>query len=373
MPEIIKITNCYILKNHQILKEDLWVSNGKICDPQATEDRTINAKGLLISPGYIDIQINGAFGVDFFSDPQSIHEVTSKILKFGVTSILPTLITATPESYSTAIPALQPRPGSPTNAEILGIHLEGPFINQDKHGAHQPNWIRSSPEGIKNAIECYGSLEGVKMVTLAPEIEGGELLISELRQKGIVVSAGHSRASYQQSVQALQNGLSSITHLFNAMEAFHHREPGLIGAALSRNTHYFSIIADGFHVHPAAVEIAWRSNPDKLILISDAASNFGAESGEGVLAGERIINGINYATREDGKTMAGSNLALDQMVRNLRTMTNCSVVEALEAATLHPAKLLEIQNRKGSLDTGCDADLIFLDHDLNVMETHIIR
>lgn len=362
MRGVIRYHHGKVIRYHAITSEDLWVQNGKIIPPQEKANHEIDLKGLIVAAGYIDLQMNGAFGKDFTTEPGSAKKVAQNLGQFGVTSFLPTIIST--ENYKKVVPDV--KVGTTAGAEILGIHLEGPFLSKKYAGAHSVDLFRNCEEGF------YGSLDGVKMVTLAPELPTALDLIKSLSKKGIVVAAGHTEATLQQIELAVDAGLKMVTHLFNAMAPLHHREPGVIAAVLSATRHlYFSVIADGVHLHPATVKLAWNANPSKLVLVSDATAALGAPPGSYSLGKRQVHSDGKSITLEGAKTLAGSILGLDQTVRNFKEFTGCSIVQAIEAASLYPAQVLGITERKGHLNIGADADFIFLDDDLNVKATFV--
>lgn len=353
-------TNGKIVRRHQIVAEDLWVSNGKIVPPQPNADTFLDMEGRLIAPGYIDLQINGAFGVDFSLGLEQLQTVASGLPRYGVTSFLPTVISTTPEKYRKILPEFR----RCTGAEPLGIHLEGPFLNPAQSGAHQKKYFLEFEKGLE---ECYGSLANVKIVTLAPELKGADKVIAKLKEMGIIVSAGHTQASYD---EMNRSGIKLATHLFNAMAPFHHRFPGVIGAALTRSELSYTIIADGIHIDPIALKLAWEANPKGLILISDAMIALGKGKGKYRFGEQEVEVHDDKAVLAGTERIAGSVLTLDTAVRNLCKATGCTVVEAIECASLKPAKLLGLKN-KGHLEFGADADFNILSQDLEVKACYV--
>lgn len=363
-----RFTNGLILKNHELKKGELWVENGKIIEPKEKASQEIDLKGLIAAPGYIDIQINGAFGIDFSTAPFRIAEAAKQLPRFGITSFLPTLVTLDRSKYLEILPHLQPR--KTEGALILGIHLEGPFFNPKQHGAHNPKNIAAG-DNSPSAEAFFGSLEGVRIVTLAPETPGALRIIRELKEKGIIASLGHTNATYDQTLEAIQEGAALATHLFNAMTPFHHRNPGIAGAVLSQDALSYSMILDGHHTHPAAAALAWRAHPKGLILISDAIEALGLPPGPCRLGSMDVEIKGGKALLKGTETLAGSILGLDEAVRNLKTFTGCSAVDALEAASLKPAQLLGIEKTKGTLNPGADADFLLLDSNLHIQAVYI--
>lgn len=360
--------NCRVVLNHALDTGELWVAGGKIISPQSHADEEIDVKGEIIAPGYIDLQINGAFGVDFSHAPNLLKYAAQRLPQYGVTAFLPTVISSTSEQYASVLPHLQPRPGGAHGAEIIGIHLEGPFFNPSQHGAHDP--LKIAP--IITPLEAYyGSLKGVKMVTLAPEIPHALDAVKELVDKNIVVSGGHTLATYEETCAAIDAGMCMATHLFNAMTPFHHRQPGFSTAILTHEKVFFSVIADGHHVHPAALKQAWKCHPQGLVLITDAMEALGQPPGIYHLGDMTVEVGSTAAHILGTQTLAGSILSMDKAVRFLQTATDCTLVEALEAASLRPAQLLGIQSTKGTLNEGADADFIILDDQLHVQACYV--
>jgi N-acetylglucosamine-6-phosphate deacetylase len=363
--------NGKILIGQKIVEKDLWISNGIIVSSQQYADTKVDLNGMLVAPGFIDLQINGGFGYDFSSnvDCNSAQMVAKQLPKHGVTSFLPTIVTSSKEYYKKLIPHFHPRKGGSNGAEILGIHLEGPFINIEMGGAHDKKFIRPF-NGINTLKEFYGTMEGVRLVTLAPELSNAIHYIKELTKHHIVVSAGHSKATYQQMQEGIQAGVSFATHLFNAMPSFHKREPGIVGAVLEDSV-FFSLIVDGHHLHNAAIKLAWKANPRGLILISDAISALGMPEGKYKLGESSIEVANGKVVVEHTLTIAGSVLSMDQAVRNFHAISGCSAGEALEAASTKPAKLLNLYGRKGTLEFGADADFVILDERLFVQQTYV--
>lgn len=366
-PRITRFYNAHVLHNHEFAPGELWCAEGKIIAPQEKADESIDAKGLLLAPGYIDLQINGAFGVDFSTHPEKIQEVANRLPQYGVTAFLPTLISTSPERYHTLIPSLQAAMGKCEGASILGIHLEGPFLQVP--AAHDAASLKQELT-YSSLQECYGSIKGVKLITLAPELTGAFPVIQQLVKQGIVVAAGHSLATYEEMREATKQGVTFVTHLYNAMSPFHQRAPGIIGATLTHEILYFSLIVDGLHVHPAAVKMAWNCHAKGMILVSDANAALGMAPGRYTLGTRQIDVTRQQACLVGTNTLAGSTLSLDAAVRNLRTMIGCSHAEAVETASIKPAKLLNLSN-KGHLGIGADADLILLDDGLYVQACYI--
>jgi N-acetylglucosamine-6-phosphate deacetylase len=362
--------NGKVIREGQIRKEDLWVENGKIIPASTHADQKIDLQGRYLAPGYIDLQINGGFGVDFTTNLEEAEKVSKELLKHGVTAYLATLISSPQERYQEQIPYFKPREGGLHGASILGLHLEGPFINPKQNGAHSTSFIRDLPtEGLEN---FYSSLENVKMVTLAPELPGALDAIKFLRQRGIIVSAGHTDADEQQLEKGIEAGVTCVTHLFNAMTSFHHRRAGVVGATLSHPDLFFSLIADGVHINDVAIQLAWKMNSKGLFLISDAVALWGMK--KMMMASQGHVDILADAKKayvaETGR-LAGGLMGLDGNMRHLRLSTGCSLAYAIEAASTKPARILGIEKTHGSLNSGCRADMIVLNEKLKVEATYI--
>ncbi|KAK1785671.1 hypothetical protein P4O66_019015 [Electrophorus voltai] len=368
--------------------EDLWVREGKILNPeklffdeQGFADHKVDCGNKIIAPGFIDVQINGGYGVDFSQVTSDIKGgvalVARRILEHGVTSFCPTLVTSPPAIYKQVIPEVTVTDGGEEGAGVLGLHLEGPFISLEKRGAHPPQFLCSFEEGgMPDLLKIYGELENVAIVTMAPELANSGQAIRDLVRRGITVSLGHSMADLSKAEEAVQHGATFITHLFNAMLPFHHRDPGIVGLLTSDRlpadrTVYYGMIADGIHTHPAALRIAHRAHPAGLVLVTDAVPAMGLPAGRHTLGQQDIhIEGL-HACVAGTTTLSGSIATMDMCVRHFRQVSGCTVEEALEAASLHPAQLLGISHRKGTLDYGTDADFVILDDTLTVRETYI--
>ncbi|XP_022829712.1 N-acetylglucosamine-6-phosphate deacetylase [Spodoptera litura] len=371
---LTRFYNCFILRDSKIIKEDLWIRDGKIENPeqvfyveQLQADVTVNCEGLLIAPGFIDIQINGGWGVDFSYDSENVKEgvrkVSKELLTHGVTSFCPTMVTSDLEKYRKILPLIKKSDGGEHGATVLGVHLEGPFINMAKKGAHMEEYIKTPDEGLKTVEEVYGSLDNVVIVTLAPELPGAHEAIKDLTEMGIKVALGHSTASLAEGEKAVECGANLITHLFNAMLPFHHRDPGLVGLLASTTKHqvFYGIISDGIHTHPAALRIASRTNPEGLVLVSDAVAAQGLADGNYRIGPQLVTVEGGRAYVAGTKVLCGSTTGLDDCVATLKRSLDCSLEYALEAASLHPARALGIDDRKGKLNFGFDADFVMLD------------
>jgi len=338
------------------------LANGKIkeigrFEGQRPEGRVIDASGLIVTPGWIDIQINGGFGMDFTDDPSAIWEVARQLPQYGTTSFLPTIITSPLETVRTAMALLkQGPPRGWVGALPLGLHTEGPFLNKQKKGAHNPNFLQV-PEVDK--VKDLSRENGIWLVTLAPELDGAKELITELCERGVIVSAGHSMANYEQSQKAFTTGVRCLTHLYNAMSPLLHRDPGLPGAFLTHPSIIAGLIVDGIHCHPAMVKLAWQSRgAEGIALVTDAMGAMGMPPGQYRFGGFDITVDEASARLADG-TLAGSILTHDIALQNMLKWYGLKVEEVIPSLTSTPARLLNLPN-KGRIAPDADADLVLI-------------
>jgi N-acetylglucosamine-6-phosphate deacetylase len=397
---IIKLTNCRLVQNGKLIKDDLLIRNGKILDPmhvfyieKLMSDFEIDCNNLIISPGFIDTQLNGGFGRDFTNTDEDLIEnlkhVSKKLLAYGVTAYCPTIISSEPQVYAKLLPLCKRNMIPQSNgAYILGVHLEGPFINKDKPGCHDIQTLQTLSNGIKSLEAVYGEVsklkENVSIITIAPELDQTGEVIRCLTENGIIVSIGHSTADLAEGEKAFANGARYITHLFNAMVSFHHRDPNLIGLLSNRNLVkqediYYGVIVDDIHTHPAAVNISYKSHPNGLVLVTDSMAGMGMEEGSVIHIGKQTVEIFAEPSKKRFKraylkgtqTLAGAVVTMNDCVLNLMNATGCSISEAAKCATENPAKLLGIFPQKGSLKYGADADLVILDEDTNIKATFL--
>ncbi len=320
-----------------------------------------------IAPGFIDLQINGALGADFTSDGHTVAKVSAWLPRTGVTAFVPTVITAPLEAYPKILREIREASRNATGAHPLGVHLEGPYLNPVKKGAHNPAFLR--PVNVDEILRWADS-PLVRIVTLAPELPGALDAVRALRRKGIVVSAGHSDATFAQAMAGFEAGITWGTHLYNTMSPLDHREPGLPGALLTSPVPY-GLIVDGIHVHPAMVKLAFQAKgagaAQAITLVTDAMEAMGRPPGRYKL-GDRTVSVDETSARLADGTLAGSILRLDQAMRNMIAFTGCSLADALGMASTTPASVLGLE-RQGRLAPGCDADLVILDKALQVTHT----
>ncbi|HWL43573.1 MAG TPA: N-acetylglucosamine-6-phosphate deacetylase [Ilumatobacter sp.] len=367
-----------VLVDGELREADVWCRDGLIAAVGALDApagaEAVDARGLIVAPGFVDAQLNGGWGHDFTSDPESIDAVAAELPATGVTTFLPTIVTAAPERRTAALAAhrsSRPRPGT---ASVGGLHFEGPMIAPGRVGAHDPAWV-----GAVDPAELATWTPAVRLVTLAPETPGALAAIRSLAAAGIVVSIGHTACSAGEFAAARSAGATAVTHLFNAMAPFSHRSPGPIGATLADPGVVAGMICDGIHADPVAVAMAWQAlGPNRTLLVTDAMAALGLTSQtddelcqtQHVMLGERRVTIGADGVRTAEGVLAGSNLAMDQAVRNLVAFTGCTAADALGCASRVPADLLGFSDR-GRVEPGARADLVLLDDALHVQRTLI--
>jgi len=349
-----------------------------------TGGEVIDVGSRWLAPGCIDAHVHGGAGAQCNSaDPGEIAEVARFHATHGTTAMLATTVAAAPDELCTALETIAglTRPARPAGltapaprrdgAEVLGAHLEGPFLSRGRAGAMDPaSFSEPDPTVVERLL---GSGAGtVRMMTLAPELPGSMELIAKLIDRNVVVSVGHSDASYEQVRAAVAAGVRSATHVFNAMRPLHHREPGLLGAALDLPEISCELICDGIHVSAPAMRIAYRvKGAAGIRLVTDAMQAAGMPEGEYRLGSARVRVSEGRATLVDGDSLAGSTLTMDQAMRGAVRMLGLTVEEAIVLACANPARLLDLQDRKGSIAPGLDADLIVLDDALRCCATMV--
>ncbi|KAF9451525.1 carbohydrate esterase family 9 protein [Macrolepiota fuliginosa MF-IS2] len=478
---LVCFTNCLLpQEDGSLIEKDLWIDErrGVILDAQKTfylrrnrPERIVDLGGNILSPGFIDLQLNGGYGFDFsvYEDDDEAYKkglqmVADRIIETGVTSLLPTIITQERSFYPKILGLLRPFQ-TEKSAAFLGWHAEGPFIEHSKRGAHAPSYLLDAPNGTKSFEEVYGAdnlvhqedwLMGsehsaaVRLITTAPEITGVMDAMKELNRRGIVLSIGHSTATTEVATNAVRHGAKLITHLFNAMPQLHHRDPsiiGLLGASphisplpesvdqsrtaspvfnstpgpveepshvtppqsptsaklpsgastpSSTTNHkgsrkslhlekgqvadmeferpFYGLIVDGIHCHPNSVRLAYSAHSEGCILITDAMKILDPHLKDGVYEwreGQRYVKEGLRLYLEGTDTLAGSVVTLDKCVRNFSRFTGCSLGEAIKCATYNPARCLGVENKKGTLRPGADADFVVLSRQGTVLSTWV--
>jgi N-acetylglucosamine-6-phosphate deacetylase len=318
----------------------------------------------ILAPGLIDLQVNGAAGVDFLACRTSgeLARVKRYLASTGVTTFVPTLISAPPSTLAAALDRWERLSRLPGGPRVAGVHLEGPYLNPQYRGAHPSRYLRPPDrEQMATLLDRHPGL--IRLVTLAPELPGAAGVIALLRDRGVAVAAGHTGATYDQARAAFAQGVGMVTHLCNAMRPVHHRDPGIVVAALEHDDVVVSLIADFVHVHPAVLRlVAHLKGPRRTALVTDAIAAAGARGKVARLGGRRVR--VTNAPRLPDGTIAGSVLALDQAVRNM-VAVGYPLREAVAMATATPARVLG-QAELGRIAVGGRADLVLFDAGLKV-------
>lgn len=328
----------------------------------------IDAKGGYVAPGLVDVHIHGYLGEDTCdAKPEGIKKMAYGVAANGVTSFLPTTMTVAKAEIVAALDAVRSLKEESTKwdgAEILGVHAEGPFINPSKKGAQAEENIL-----VPDADFILEHADIIKSVTLAPEMDKDHACIKKLAADGrVLVSMGHTDATFEEAMSAARDGVNHATHLFNAMSALAHRNPGVVGAALASENVSVEVIADTFHINPGLYSIVSKVKGDKMVLITDCTRGGGMPDGEYTLGGQPIfLKGIECRLA-DG-TIAGSVLKLNNAVKNVLDYTSLSVNEVFKMASLNPAAAIHCDDRIGSLEAGKDADIIIADENINIVTT----
>jgi len=332
------------------------------------EIQVIDAKGKYVSPGFIDIHIHGSGGYDIMdATPEALKAISTSIAANGVTSYLPTTMTMDKASIYNAFEAIREAMKLENQgARILGVHMEGPFINEKYKGAQKAdNIIEPNYDIIKDYLDI------IKIITLAPEVDEDYSFIKKVKSSSkITLSIGHSDASYEETLQAIENGITHATHTFNAMTPLNHRKPGIVGAIFTSDI-TCELIADMIHTHPAIFNILINAKQkDKIVLITDSMRAGCMKSGSYDLGGQKVMV-ENGAARLQNGTLAGSVLTLNKGVENMLNHSDLEIYEAVAMGSHIPAKVIHMDNKKGSLEVGLDADIVIFDKAIDVFYTII--
>ncbi len=344
---------------------------GKGEDPPRSA-AVINAEGLYLAPGMIDLHIHGGGGDDFLSPgSRPLDRILKFLPRFGVTSLLPTITTASPDQILELIEILRSYyEGNRRGAQVLGINLEGPYLSIGQRGAQPLRYIRPpAPDEVREILRTARG--AIKIMTLAPEVEGARPLIRLLKRSGVIPAAGHTTADYETTRLAIRAGLAYATHFFNSYPPLHHRKPGALGALLEEPRVSVEIISDGIHVSPVLIRLLFRIKPlEKIILITDGVAVLGRRIKRFTMGGREVAVDRTGARLPDG-TLVGSLLPMNRALHNVVKFTGLPLTAALRLVTVNPARLLGIADRKGDLKPGMDADLMIMDRRGNIRRTLI--
>ena len=356
------VTEGRIIEDHALLFDEKI--EGVVPLPLGVNDvEIIDAEGAYVSAGFIDLHIHGSGGADVMdATPEALEQLSATLLRSGTTGFLATTMTMSEEEIVAALENVWKYGGSVSGAQILGVHLEGPFINPDRHGAQDRRYVRKPDMDL---IAPY--MEMIKMITLAPEVEGAKQFIADMRSTypEVILSIGHSDASFEIAQQSFEWGISHATHLFNAMNPLHHRAPGIVGAVFESDVSC-DIIADLVHLHPALLSLVYRMKRERLVLITDAMRAGCMKCGSYDLGGRSVEVSKGKALLSDG-TLAGSVLKINEALANMVRHTAMTCTEAVDAVTRLPARMLGL--KKGQLRQGYDADIVIFDEDFGIIST----
>jgi len=370
-----------VLRNGTVLSAEGWraqtdvrIDNGFITRISpglaAAGAEEIDCTGLLVVPGFVDIHVHGAAGAMCEdADAAGIAHIAETLARCGVTSFLATIATLPPEHLRAAVAAIAAAADSAVGARILGIHLEGPYLNPQRAGAQAGEWMRTPAVDEFDALQEHAGGR-IRLITIAPEVDGALPFIAAMRARGVGVALGHSAATAEEALRAVDAGAAHVVHLFNAMRALHHREPGLVGTALSADEVSVELICDGHHLAPLTVDLVFRRKPlGKVVLVSDAVGALGRADGNYAMWGiDCTVRDGAVRVRQTG-ALAGSCAGLDRCVRNVRRwLPELPLAHILAAAASAPAAVIG-ETQVGSLAEGRRADLVLLDASLEVVST----
>ena len=343
---------------------DLAISAGTIVEQG--EGPMLDATGLHLLPGLLDLQVNGCAGIDITAEPTRLWEVGTALTPYGVTAFVPTVITSSPAARDQALLTWAAGPPAGWEGAVpLGLHFEGPFISPARKGAHPEHWLRTPEAAL---VTGWSRSSGVLMATIAPELPGALEVVRALTSRGVVVSVGHTDASAAQVAAAVEAGARCLTHLGNAMPPLRPREPGPVGAALGGSHLVAGVIADGHHHDPLFLSTVWRAlGPRRFLAVSDTTAALGLTDGPVRLGDQEVVVSSGTVRLADG-TLAGSAASLIDCLRTLRRTTGCSLADAVATATSTAADLLG-DRRRGRLELGTRGDVTLVDAELTVVAT----
>lgn len=359
----MRITGGTLITPFETLTDrDLVIEGGVIAavaPAGGAQGDAIDARGLFVAPGLIDVHVHGGDGHDTMdATPEALHSMARFFARHGVTAYYPTTMTAPPDAIRAAVENVRRCPQPADGAQHLGVHVEGPYLSP-KHPGAQPVAALRDPDPVEYGGWLASGI--VRLITAAPERPGARELIEAGLAAGVEFALGHTDATYEQVIEAASQGVRQATHTFNAMVGLHHREPGTVGGVLTDDRIYAQVIADGVHVHPAAVKVLARAKgPRRTLLITDAMRAAGLPDGQYDLGGQPITVRGGVA-RTPGGALAGSTATLDAVLRNMMAFAGLTLAAALPMATSAPAEAMGLAGRKGVLAPGADADVILLD------------
>ena len=369
------IKNCNIIYLNKIENGSILIENGKIKEINPItycDENILDADGLYVSPGFIDVHIHGAGGYDTMDGTtEAINTIAKTIVKHGTTAFAPTTMTVSVEAIRKSLSVIKKlKEEGSEGAHVLGAHLEGPFVSPKALGAQNPKYLLSpSISAYKGIVKNYEDI--IISITLAPEIYGAQELIKYISGTGVICSLSHTNATYEEAMEAIKCGASHSTHLYNTMTPLNHRNPGVVGAVFDSNI-TTETISDGIHVSYPALRIAYKQKgTDNVLLVSDAIMACCMPNGEYSLGGQKVILNNDEARIENG-ALAGSVLTLDKAVRNVYKNSNLPLHEIVKMASYNGAKHCKVHDHKGQIKEGYDADLVLFDNDINIKKVFIL-
>jgi N-acetylglucosamine-6-phosphate deacetylase len=362
-----------ILDDAIVVGKDIVIERGAIKEiadrADARRGRVINANGNFVAPGFIDVHTHGSFGIDLVrATPEEIAYLQKRLPETGVTSFLATAAGIRQTAIRSTVQSLQDarKRTAPAGAQILGVHIEGPYLNPARSGAIPKELLEPFDP---SRCDFLDTIEPPATMTLAPELVNALALIDELTRRGIVPCGGHSEATFEQTVDAVNHGLKHITHLFNAMSQLHHRSPNILAAGLALDELTVELIVDDVHVPSPFISLVTKAKGfDRIILVTDATAAASQPDGQYTFGGVKVVVRDGIARTPDG-ALAGSTLTLNRAVRNFREFTCASMQDDVKTVTSNPARLLGVHNKKGKIHPGMDADITIFDNDLTILAT----
>lgn len=371
------LKNGLVFYDGKFEKKDIRITDGAFVAIEAPEmlelaegEELLDADGKYVLPGLVDIHSHGRAGEDYsFVDEKALETMSASYAACGVTAVLGTTMTNEPEAVKRSAEAIRAfcDKNEKTGAKIIGIHMEGPFLGEKKKGAHDPKYLLAPDVDFYEEMQTLSG-NRVKLMAIDPELPGAEEFVRKCKVDGVTVSLAHTACNYDLACEAAGWGADHVTHLFNAMQPLHHREPALIGAAVDKDM-YVELICDGIHLHPSVIRMMFRLCPEKALLISDSMSAAGLSDGEYELGGLKVYVKNGKATQEDG-TIAGSTISVyEGMVNAIRF--GVPAEQAVLSATYLPAKSVGMEEKVGSIETGRNADFILVDKEWNLNKVYI--
>lgn len=375
MTNSLLIKNCILYNDDQSNLVDILIEDSKIVEIKKSiktnVEKIVDANKKIIAPGMIDVHIQGAGGADVLDNSlKSLETISRTLARVGTTSYLGTTVVKPQLGNQHLKLASTYVNKSLGGARLLGFHLEGPFINVKKKGGLDAASIyNSSDESLNEILEVTNGT--LKMMTIAPELPGNLEIIKKLVKQNVIPAFAHSDATYEETKKGFDAGINHVTHIFNAMPSLNHRIPGPLGAIFENETITAQIISDGHHIHPSIVNLIYKIlGKKRCICITDGMHGIGLEDGKYVYNGKEYISKNGAARYLDG-TLIGSTMSLAKIALKFKEFTKCSFIDAVNSVTINPAKLLKIDDKKGSIEIGKDADLILFDSDYSIHSTFV--